>query len=124
MALGKWNVKNDATAAEPQAAGKDGAERCLSLLVDGVVRQMPEIHAEGYQDLRANVERLSLQLRDGLPEDDKVELIRGIAREMETYRAKVDVLLRERLASWRGLASYLVRDRWGAADWIRPRTGR
>jgi GGDEF domain-containing protein len=88
----------------------DGAERSLSLLVEGFARHTPEIHAEAYQDLRANLARLSLQLRDGLPEDDKVELIRSILREFESYRTKVDELLRERLASWRGLTSTLVRD--------------
>jgi GGDEF domain-containing protein len=78
--------------------------------VEGFVRHLPEIHSEGYKDLRANITRLSLQLRDGLPEDDKVELIRSILREFETYHGKVDELLRERLASWRGLASTLVHD--------------
>jgi len=123
MALGKWNAKNDASSADSPAASKDGAERCLSLLVDGMVRQLPDIHGDGYQELRANVDRLSLQLRDGLPEDDKLELIRGIVREMETYRTKVDGLLRERLASWRGLTAYLVRDLIGSRG-LDPATDR
>jgi GGDEF domain-containing protein len=123
MAMGKWSAKNESSTTELQSAGKDGAERCLSLLVDGVVRQTPEIHAEGYQDLRAGVDRLSMQLRDGLPEDDKMELIRSIVREMEAYRTKVDTLLRERLASWRGLTSYLVRDLMGSRG-LDPATDR
>jgi hypothetical protein len=88
----------------------DGAERSLSMLVEGTARNMPEIHAEAYQDLRANLAKLSLQLRDGLPEDDKVELIRSILREFESYRARVDELLRDRLANWRALLSSVVRD--------------
>jgi hypothetical protein len=110
MGLRRKHSKDTALPAEVQPAEPDGGARSLSLLVEGVVRHLPEIHAEAYQDLRANVERLSLRLREGLPEDDKIELIRGILREMESYRARVDELLRGRLASWRGLASMLMRD--------------
>jgi GGDEF domain-containing protein len=86
----------------------DGGERSLTQLIEGVARNLPEIHVEAYQNLRANLARLGLQLRDGLPEDDK--LIRAVLHEFETYRAKVDELLRERLGAWRGLTSKLVND--------------
>jgi len=98
--------------AVPEGSREDITEcdRSLSLLAEGMVRYLPEVHGETYQALRLSVERLSLRLREKLPEDDKIEIIRGILREMENYRAKVDGLLRERLASWRALTSYLVRD--------------
>jgi len=102
--------KNEPHPAEALSASQSGSVRSLSLLVEGVVRHTPEIHGDAYHELRANLERLSLRLRDGLPEDDKIELIRSILREFESYRSRVDELLRERLAGWRGLTSYLVRD--------------
>ena len=110
MSLRKKQFKNEVRLGEAQLAEPEGGTRSMSLLVEGAVRHLPEIHGEAYQDLRTNVERLSLRLREGLPEDDKIELIRGILREMESYRARVDELLRGRLASWRGLALMLVRD--------------
>lgn len=110
MALRMKISKGQSRPVDAPLATLDGAERSLSLLVEGAARHMPEVHAEAYQDLRANLARLSLQLRDGLPEDDKVELIRSILREFESYRGRVDELLRDRLANWRALLSSVVRD--------------
>ena len=110
MALRIRSSKDESRPGQTEVAALDGGERSLTQLVEGVARNVPEIHPEGYQDLRANLARLALQLRDGLPEDDKLELIRAVLREFETYRTKVDELLRERLASWRGLTAKLVND--------------
>lgn len=110
MAMRARFSKSQSPPVNTPLATLDGAERSLSMLVEGTARNMPEIHAEAYQDLRANLAKLSLQLRDGLPEDDKVELIRSILREFESYRARVDELLRDRLANWRALLSSVVRD--------------
>jgi GGDEF domain-containing protein len=110
MALRIRSSKDESRPAQAGMAALDGGERSLTQLVDGVARNLPEIHPEAYQDLRTNLARLALQLRDGLPEDDKLELIRAVLREFETYRTKADELLRERLASWRGLTSKLIND--------------
>lgn len=110
MASRSRNSKDSVRPAPIALGTPDGGERFLTQLVEGVARNLPEIHPEAYQDLRANLTRLALQLRDGLPEDDKLELIRAVLREIESYRTKVDELLRERLAGWRGLAGKLVND--------------
>lgn len=109
MGLRSKNAKEPRTA-EALQADTGSTDRSLSLLVEGVVRHLPEIHPGAYQELRANLERLSLQLRGSLPENDKVDLIRSILREFESYRTQADGVLRERLAAWRGLTTALVRD--------------
>ena len=110
MGMRSRNSKDEHRPVPREIHAAEGSERSLTQLVEGVARNLPEVHPEAYQDLRANLARLALQLRDGLPEDDKLELIRAILREIESYRTKVDDLLRERLAAWRGLTSKLLND--------------
>lgn len=110
MALRSRNSKDALRPAQIEVGIPESSERSLTQLIEGVARNLPEVHPEAYQDLRANLTRLALQLRDRLPEDDKLELIRGVLREFESYRTKVDELLRERLAGWRGLTSKLIND--------------
>ncbi len=70
-------------------------ERCLTLLIDGAALNVPEVDADGYQIFRANVARLSQQMPDRLPQEEKLALIRAAEHEFETYRVIAETTLRE-----------------------------
>lgn len=93
-----------------EASAPANPDRCLTLLVDSAALNMPEIDAESYRAFRAEVGRLSLQMPDRLPEDEKIALIRNVVTEFEKYRSGCESELRERLAGWRGLAACLFRE--------------
>lgn len=93
-----------------EASDSSNPERCLTLLAEGVAMNMPEIDAEGYKAFRGNLSRLGMQMRDRLPEDDKLTLIRTIVHEFEMYRENAETTLRERASGWRGLVSLLFAD--------------
>jgi GGDEF domain-containing protein len=103
-------LKSEARPEKKQEPESGASDRCLTLLVEGIARNVLEFHAETHKDFRANVSKLALQLRDQLPEPDKLEYIRLIVLEFETYRNKIDAMRQERLAGWRGLVETLVRD--------------
>ena len=86
------------------------AERCLTLLIDGTSLNIPEIDAESYQKFRANVARLSQQMPDRLPLEEKLALIRAVVHEFEAYRGTAESALRERQAGWRILAVELLHE--------------
>ena len=93
-----------------EAADSANPERCLTLLAEGAAINTPEIDAAAYQVFRANVGRLGMQLRDRMPDGEKLAQIRTILHEFEKYRENSDAALRECAASWRGLVSLLFSD--------------
>jgi GGDEF domain-containing protein len=96
--------------AEQEEGAISNTERTLTLLVEGAALNMPEIDSASYKVFRSNVNRLSLQVPDRLPDEDKLALIRTILHEFETYRQGADGALKERTAGWRGLVIMLFRD--------------
>lgn len=107
MAVRQYTSQSDAipAVAEPSSSR---AERSLTLLIDGVTINVPELDSEGYRALRANVAKLAQRMPDRLPEEEKLALIREVVREFEVYRATADKTTRERQAGWRGLAAILL----------------
>jgi len=95
-------------AEEKLEAGN--AERCLTLLVDGAAANTPEIDPDFYRLFRAKVERLSRQIPDRLPEDDKIALIKSILQEFEYYRKNADDELRDRNSAWRTVVKTLLHE--------------
>jgi len=83
------------------------SERFLTLTVEGAALGVPEIDSDVYKRFRASVSRLSLQLADHLPDEEKLAQIRGILREFEDYRRSGEDELRNRTAQWRSLSSAL-----------------
>ena len=95
--------------AEPSSSR---SERSLTLLIDGVTINVPELDSEGYKALRANVAKLSQRMPDRLPEEEKLALIREVVREFEAYRAVADKTTRVRQASWRSCSSMSCWPAW------------
>jgi GGDEF domain-containing protein len=104
------------------AGASASADRCLTLLIDGAALNMPEIHTESYNEFRANVGKLSLQIPDRLPDQEKMALIRDVLREFEKYRGGSESELRERAAGWRTLVASMFRELLGnlAIDPLSP----
>lgn len=96
--------------ADEDAPAISTKERALLMLLEGAALNMPEIDAESYRAFRANVNRLSLQIPDHLPEGDNLLLVRTIVYEFEECRASAEAALKERTAGWRGLVILLFRD--------------
>lgn len=84
------------------------SERCLTLLVEGMALNVPEIDPEAYKTFRGNVSKLSMQIPDRLPDNDKLELIRSILSEFESYRNNTETAIRERVTGWRGVVKTLL----------------
>ncbi|MGA2536232.1 MAG: diguanylate cyclase [Terracidiphilus sp.] len=103
-----WGKK--ASEDEPKPAIPENAERLLTLLVEGAAMNTPAIDVSAYGDFRAKVTQLALQMRDGLPDDDKLALIRGVVREFEQHHKLSEDVLRDRLSAWRTLVSRLLVD--------------
>lgn len=61
-----------ATVKENSEAVPADAERYLTLLIDGVAMNLPEVDRESYLELRTNVARLSRQMPHGLSEGQKL----------------------------------------------------
>jgi len=97
-------------AAEVDGRVIPAVERCLTLLVEGAALNVPEIEAESYKNFRTNVTRLSMKIPDRLADNEKLELIRSILFEFETYRNSSETALRERLSGWRGTAKTLFKE--------------
>jgi len=96
--LGGWGQSRSTTSDE---SALPAAERCLTLLADGAAAGVPEFDADCYRGFRAKVDELGRQLRDRLPDADKLALIGSILREFESYRNESETALREQLAAWR-----------------------
>jgi GGDEF domain-containing protein len=110
MKLGQITAWGKASSPEKEEPGIPHAERCLTLLVEGMALNMPEIDIEAYKEFRRNVNRLSLQLPDRLPDNEKLVLIRAILQEFENYRGGIETVLRERTVGWRALATNLFKE--------------
>lgn len=93
--------------AEPAIAG---VERALTLLADGAAVNMLAITPSDFNEFRETVSQLALQMREGLPDDDKLALIRSVLHEFEHYRNLSEDALRTRLSAWRTLAARLLAD--------------
>ena len=110
------NVAHAATTGKPgPAPSVDAAQaivpdRILTLVVEGVAMNMPEVEAESYKRFRAKVNSLAMQMPDHLPEADKLAYIRGIVKEFEGYRNTTDATVRDRQIGWRGLTSNLLKE--------------
>lgn len=87
-----------------------GAERCLTLMIEGAAQNLPEIDGEAYGAFRAVVGRMAMQVPDRLPPADKLVIIRAIIHEFEAYRANVELTLRDRQGGWRALAEVLLEE--------------
>jgi GGDEF domain-containing protein len=98
-----------AAKIQPNTTAADAAnpERFLTLLADGATMGVPEVDQAAYQEFRANMAKLSMQLPDRLPEEEKLAQIRTVMHEFENYRKKAETALRERSAGWRGVTSFL-----------------
>ena len=53
---------------------------------------------------------MARQVRDGLPDADKLALIQTILREFETYRDSAEGALRDRQSGWRALGATLLHE--------------
>lgn len=96
--------------SEAEAPAATNVERWLTLMAEGAALSVPEVDPAGYREFRTNVGRLTLQLPDRLPEDDKLALVRAIVHEFENYRKNTEDTLRERLGGWRGAAAILLEE--------------
>jgi len=93
-----------------EAAAASPAERCLTLLAEGVALNVPEIDEDNHKALRSSVGQLALQIPDRVSIDEKLIQIRAILHEFELYRQGVENALRQRQAAWRALADKLFRE--------------
>jgi GGDEF domain-containing protein len=101
--------KEAAAPVGPELAIPNG-ERCLTPLVEGTATSMLAIDDAAYHDFRERVSILAVQMRDGLPDADKLALIRSVLHEFEQYRKFSEDVLRERLSGWRTLVSKVLVD--------------
>jgi hypothetical protein len=103
--MGSWGQSRSTTSDDSVLPA---AERCLTLLADGAAAGMPEFDADCYRGFRAKLDGLGRQLRDRLPDADKLALIGTILREFESYRNDSETALREQLAAWRNALNFLL----------------
>ena len=78
-------------------------ERYLTLLVEGAALAVPEVDGDLYKEFRGHVTMLALQLPDRLPDAEKLAQIRGVLREFDSYRNRIEAELRNRTTEWRAL---------------------
>ncbi len=103
--MGGWGQSRSTTSDDSALLAE---ERCLTLLADGAAAGMPEFDADRYRAFRAKLDGLGRQLRDRLPDADKLALIGTILREFESYRNDSETALREQLAAWRNAMTSLL----------------
>lgn len=99
-----------ADVAERKEAGASGTGRSLTQLAEGAAANLLEVAPSDYKEFRGKVGQLAQQMRDGLPEADRLALIREVIQEFEHYRGASEDELRNRLRGWRALASKLLMD--------------
>jgi GGDEF domain-containing protein len=85
-------------------------ERVLTLVVDGAALGVPEIDSNLYQEFRARLGKLTLQLPDHLPEEEKLAQIRCVLNEFQNYRKNGEEELRNRTSAWRSLTAFFFTD--------------
>jgi GGDEF domain-containing protein len=103
-------VRGQSQGSGNDEAGIENPERFLTLLAEGTAQNMPEIDPPKYIEFRANVGGIARQVRDGLPNADKLALIQTILREFATYRDSAEGALRERQSGWRALGATLLHE--------------
>src|SRR5579863_4624027 len=111
------NLKQMAARGQAKAAPEIEAPnpaRCLTLLIEGMALNMPEIDAPTYKLFRESLSSMARQVPDRLSETDILPVINSILRECETYRSGVDSALRDRQAGWRNLTARLLRELLGS----------
>jgi GGDEF domain-containing protein len=98
--------------ASPPPGGQPvaGIERSLTQLVEGTASNMLAIDPGGFLDFRGKVSQLAAQLRDGLPDAEKLALILSVLHEFEQYRKLSEEEMRDRVSGWRTLVSKLLVD--------------
>jgi GGDEF domain-containing protein len=97
----------------PQGATDDltpNSERFLTLLAEGAAQNALVVEEPIYNDFRTNLSGMARQVRDRLPDADKLALIQNMLREFESYRKKSHNTLRDRQSEWHALVSLLVHD--------------
>jgi GGDEF domain-containing protein len=110
MNLRQMTARNPSLSSDGKEVGLQNPERFLTLVVEGAALGVPEIDEPSYKEFRAKVSKLSLQLPDRLPDEEKLAQIRTVLREFETYRLAGEDELRNRTAEWRLLSSFLFKD--------------
>jgi GGDEF domain-containing protein len=108
MKLRQMTTWGKQTSAEDEPPSS--VERTLTLLIEGVALNVPEIDSDSYKAFRNNVTRLSMKIPDRLPDEEKLALIRAILSEFESYRGASETALKERAAGWRALVILLYQD--------------
>lgn len=109
-AAAKFGVKGASETTVEPIAGGVGSDRALTLLVEGAVRQMPQIDVGTYSSFCERVNTLAMQMPDRLPEEEKLQYVKCVLKEFETYQATANAMQRERLISWRTLTSKLLNE--------------
>jgi hypothetical protein len=89
------------------------AERCLTLLVEGMTLNMPEIDGPAYKLFREAIGAQIRQIPDRMSDSETLPVINEILHEFEDYRNVVDTALRDREAGWRTLAAMLLKELLG-----------
>jgi len=98
------------TNTEREHPAESGVERSLTLLAEGTAVNMLSINPSEYAEFRGKVSQLAPQMREGLPDADKLALVRSVLHEFEHYRNLSEDALRDRLSGWRMLVSKLLVD--------------
>lgn len=97
-------------AAVQEELARHGGERSLTMLAEGAAANMLAVTQTDFDSFREKVKHLAVQMREGLPEDDKVALIRSVLHEFEFYRKISEDAVRERISGWRTLTLKLLVD--------------
>jgi hypothetical protein len=90
-----------------------GPARCLTLLAEGAASATPEIEQSAYQEFRAAISTLAMQVRDSASDQEKLAVIKEMLQCFETHRNASETAMRERLTGWRNLTARLLRELLG-----------
>jgi GGDEF domain-containing protein len=110
MNLRQITSRGKSDPAEISKPADPTVERTLTHLADGAASNMLAINASDFNEFRGRVSQLALQMRDGLPEPDRVALIGQILHEFQRYRSLSEEVIKDRISGWRTLVSKLLVD--------------
>jgi hypothetical protein len=85
-------------------------ERSLTQLAEGAASNAVVVDPTDFTAFRGRVSHLALQMRDGLPDAERLGLILNVIHEFEHYRKLSDDAIRDRVCAWRTLVSKLLVD--------------
>jgi len=102
-----WGKQGSAEPAEPPVPG---VARSLTQLAEGAASNAVVVDPGDFLAFRERVSQLALQMRDGLPDAERLGLILNVIHEFEHYRKLSDDAIRDRVCAWRTLASKLLVD--------------